>query len=115
MDGNGGHRGRIYGEYLARYFGAPDAPPATVENPEPPPPAHPRVRALLEARDWPALEDAYELLPPDQQRVLDLRYGLRPNDPEQRAPDEVAALLGVELERVEDSERQAIDQLAEQL
>lgn len=37
-----------------------------------------RARTLLERADWPALEDAYEQLAEHQQRVLDLRFGLRP-------------------------------------
>ena len=53
-----------------------------------------RAIALVERGDWEPLEDAYETLLPNEQRVLGLRYGLRPSDSARGAQDEAAADLG---------------------
>jgi DNA-directed RNA polymerase sigma subunit (sigma70/sigma32) len=53
------------------------------------------VDDLLDRGDWLSLEDAYERLPGDQQRVLDLRYGLRPGT-RAKTWNQVASELGMD-------------------
>lgn len=68
------------------------------------------VRALLERADWPALEDGYEQLPEHQQRVLDLRFGLRP-DTQPMTWNDVASALGGDARTVAGIGGQAIARL----
>jgi DNA-directed RNA polymerase specialized sigma24 family protein len=72
--------------------------------------ATPAERLLL-ARDWPRLEDAYELLDARGQIALDLAYGLRPGDGRVRSEAEIAEALGVATARVPVIVRRAIGRL----
>lgn len=55
------------------------------------------------------LNKAVELLPPRQQQIINLRYGLK--DGQYRTLDEVAALYGVTRERIRQIECKAIQKL----
>src|SRR5688500_14690943 len=84
-------RGRQLGDHLAHRLGL------LARADDPPEPTQPRrVLPRLRARNWPALEDAYEQLPDDAQAVLDLRYGLRPEDPARRSAAETGAALDLD-------------------
>src|SRR4051794_2814072 len=73
----------------------------------PPTPA----QRLLEARDWVALEDAYEALSAREQKALDLRFGLNPNDSVRRPMEEISSELQISPSRVEQALARAVEKL----
>ena len=98
--------GLALGRELARRNGLP------LPSPVRPPTLAER---LLEARDWPALEDAFEMLDQREQLALDLRYGLRPSDPTRRSHEEISEALGVGRSRVGQILERAVEKLDSRL
>src|SRR3954468_9380847 len=76
-----------------------------------PQPRETLAERLLAVRDWRALESAFEDLDARSQEVLDLRHGLRPNDPRTRTWDEIAEQVRVSRSRAQQLHAAAVAKL----